>query len=86
MKREIKIKNSLNSRKIITGITAIGFELKKYKDYEDLGRYIQELRFEVGNTKIETQQIKKSVCFAFDNVLVYQIQKIFILNTCQFIF
>ena len=42
---------------LITGITAFAFELKKYENYEDLGRYIGDIQFEVGNSRFENNKI-----------------------------
>jgi hypothetical protein len=42
-------RNTTLEGKIVSGITAFGFELKKYKNYEALGRYIWAIQFELGN-------------------------------------
>ena len=42
---------------LITGITLFGFNLKKYEKYEDLGRYMGDIQFEVVNSRLENNTI-----------------------------
>ncbi len=75
LERQIKIENSIDgnlsnlSNNLITGITGFGFDLKKFKNYEHLGRYIGALQFEVGNTRLTSNDSDNNLTATYDAVI-----------------
>lgn len=69
--RSVELQNLRNNQDVIsfTGITGISFELLKYKNYNDLGRYIGNLQFQVGNTRINEIPHEKKKNISYDAIL-----------------